>query len=94
MQKESRTVLVTGAAGGVGCELVARFGDLGWRVYAGVRPGGTAASRAGGSVVPVELDITDPASIAAAPVGLRDRLIRDSIGLNRRTSTAAPEPAA
>jgi NAD(P)-dependent dehydrogenase (short-subunit alcohol dehydrogenase family) len=44
--------------------------ELGWRVFAGVRSGVAARSLAGGNVLPVELDISDPDSVAAA----RERL--------------------
>ncbi|WP_037077487.1 SDR family NAD(P)-dependent oxidoreductase [Pseudonocardia spinosispora] len=72
MRNESGTVLVTGAAGGVGRELVSRLTDLGWRVYAGIRPGSCAAGLTG---VPVELDITDLASVDSAR-----RIIESAVG--------------
>jgi NAD(P)-dependent dehydrogenase (short-subunit alcohol dehydrogenase family) len=59
---DGRTVLVTGAASGIGYQIAARFHAEGARVYAadldpaGVPPG----------TVPVPADVTDPASVAAA----------------------------
>lgn len=60
----SRAVLLTGAAGGVGQATVRALTEQGYRVFAGVRnPGQLPAAR---GVTPVQLDVTDPASIAAA----------------------------
>jgi NAD(P)-dependent dehydrogenase (short-subunit alcohol dehydrogenase family) len=61
-----RTVLITGANGGVGTALTAALADDGWRVLAGVRSPGAAASIGGRNVTPIQLDVTDEDSIAAA----------------------------
>ncbi len=87
----NRSVLVTGAAKGIGRATVLRLARGGWRVFAGVRHAedgealraaaagdGDAAARSGaseaarGSVVPVLLDVTDDAQIAAAADAIRN----------------------
>ncbi|MBD2766389.1 SDR family oxidoreductase [Hymenobacter sp. BT664] len=67
-----RTVLITGASSGIGLAAVREFSRQGWRVLATMR---TPAGFAGGSlpgVTVLPLDVTDPASVAAAlAAGLR-----------------------
>jgi NAD(P)-dependent dehydrogenase (short-subunit alcohol dehydrogenase family) len=61
----TQTVLVTGAAGGLGGAVTDAFLDAGWRVVAPELV--TAATRlAPGRVEVVEADLTDPDSVAAA----------------------------
>jgi NAD(P)-dependent dehydrogenase (short-subunit alcohol dehydrogenase family) len=73
------TVLISGASTGIGRATALRLAASGWSVLAGVRSGaageelaaqastdGRAEGRTGGRVVPVELDITNPAQVAAA----------------------------
>jgi NAD(P)-dependent dehydrogenase (short-subunit alcohol dehydrogenase family) len=60
------TVLITGANGGVGTALTKTLADDGWRVLAGVRSLEAAASLGGRNVTPIQLDVTDDDSIAAA----------------------------
>jgi len=57
-----KSVLVTGASGGVGRATVRRLEERGWRVFAAVRS--LDAARDLGAV-PVELDVTDIDSIAS-----------------------------
>jgi NAD(P)-dependent dehydrogenase (short-subunit alcohol dehydrogenase family) len=57
-----RTVLITGAAGGLGGAVVAAFAEAGWRVVAPVRREGTEVAGA----ETVVADLTDPAAVAAA----------------------------
>ncbi|WP_027345930.1 SDR family NAD(P)-dependent oxidoreductase [Hamadaea tsunoensis] len=59
---ESRAVLLTGAAGGIGTAVTQALLKRGVTVYAGVR--GPAPQLAG--AIPVRLDLTDPDSVAAA----------------------------
>ncbi|HSJ06114.1 MAG TPA: SDR family oxidoreductase [Longimicrobiales bacterium] len=62
-------VLVTGASRGIGEACVRRLVRDGWRVFAGVRTDAAAArlqSELGDAVLPVILDVTDPALIRAA----------------------------
>jgi len=68
MTSINRAVLITGANGGVGRALVDRFAAAGWRVFAGVRAPASVdePSRHRHSVVPVRIDVTDPAGLAGA----------------------------
>ncbi len=62
-------VLITGASSGIGAACVCDLAARGFRVYAGVRraaDGERLAAQAEGEVVPVMLDVTDPAMVAAA----------------------------
>jgi NAD(P)-dependent dehydrogenase (short-subunit alcohol dehydrogenase family) len=74
-----KAVLVTGAGGGLGVPTVAAFAERGYLVYAGVRSlaGHPGLDRAG--VRLVQLDVTDPASVAAAAARIADE--RGAAGL-------------
>jgi NAD(P)-dependent dehydrogenase (short-subunit alcohol dehydrogenase family) len=74
-----RSVLITGASGGVGGALVDHFADAGWRVFAGVRTLPAATARRKPAVVPVRLDVLDPASLVDAQQTVADRLRRDGL---------------
>jgi NAD(P)-dependent dehydrogenase (short-subunit alcohol dehydrogenase family) len=63
MDITGKTALVTGASRGLGRQLAAELRDRGARVYAAARDP-QAVDLAG--VTPIALDITDPASVAAA----------------------------
>lgn len=66
------TVLVTGAARGIGRATALRLAGQGWRVYAGVRTDadGEALQREApaGELVPVPLDVTDSSQLAGLAV--------------------------
>jgi NAD(P)-dependent dehydrogenase (short-subunit alcohol dehydrogenase family) len=63
-----RTVLVTGAHGGLGSAVVDEFVGAGWRVLAPVRSPKPSQPNGAGrpEVVEVAADLTDPAAVAAA----------------------------
>lgn len=74
-----RSVLISGTSTGIGAAAVARLAGHGWRVYAGVRrpeDGERLTSEIEGEVVPVILDVTDRAHIAAALARIDDEVGR------------------
>jgi NAD(P)-dependent dehydrogenase (short-subunit alcohol dehydrogenase family) len=70
--------LITGAGRGIGRAVALRMSSRGWEVHAGVRRPedgeSLAAEAAGGTIVPVVLDITDDAAVAALDAALPARL--------------------
>lgn len=68
MRAQAKTVVVTGANGGVGRALVSRLDELGWRVFAGVRSleAGEQLASDAREVSPIRLDVCDQDSIAEA----------------------------
>jgi NAD(P)-dependent dehydrogenase (short-subunit alcohol dehydrogenase family) len=71
------TVLVTGAARGIGRATALRLADGGWDVIAGVRgadDGETLAQERPGRITPLILDITDDSHVAALDSALPARL--------------------
>jgi NAD(P)-dependent dehydrogenase (short-subunit alcohol dehydrogenase family) len=72
------TVLVTGAARGLGLEFVRQYAAAGWRVLAAVRTPANAAELAAvagdaaGRVTVHRVDVADSASVAALATELRD----------------------
>jgi NAD(P)-dependent dehydrogenase (short-subunit alcohol dehydrogenase family) len=69
-----RTVVVTGASSGIGEACAVRLAQVGWKVFGGVRTSAAADSLRGRGVEPLELDVTDPAQIAAAAEAVGDEL--------------------
>lgn len=77
------TALITGASTGIGKATALHLTRAGWEVLAGVRTpaagealvteSGDGGSSARGRLTPVQLDITDPAQIAAAAELVRQR---------------------
>lgn len=65
-------LLITGASTGIGLACAARLAALGYRVFAGVRSVGAADAVRGlaPNLVPVMLDVGEPASIGAALAAL------------------------
>src|SRR5882757_8743070 len=67
----SKSVVITGASSGLGKAAAVHLSELGYRVFAGVRTESSAAELSSvppstGELIPVMLDVTDPASIAQA----------------------------
>jgi NAD(P)-dependent dehydrogenase (short-subunit alcohol dehydrogenase family) len=69
-----RNILITGAGGGVGSALTAALAADGARVFAAVRRSrsGAGLEELGDNVVVIELDVTEPASIAGARHAVAD----------------------
>jgi NAD(P)-dependent dehydrogenase (short-subunit alcohol dehydrogenase family) len=91
-----RSVLVTGASTGIGRATALRLDAAGWRVFAGVRREADAEDlgKAGsGRLVPLMLDVTDPAQIAAARESIgADPGGRGLDGLVNNAGVAIPGP--
>lgn len=85
-----RTVLVTGASRGIGRATALHLASAGWQVFAGVREpaAGKALTEEEPEIVPVELDITVPAHLAALDEVLPDRL--DAVVNNAGIAVAGP----
>jgi NAD(P)-dependent dehydrogenase (short-subunit alcohol dehydrogenase family) len=77
-----RTVLITGAAGGIGSACVTLFAQRGWRVY-GVDRKTTARTENG--ITSIMVDVSDPAQIEA----LFETLAAEMDGLNALVNNAA-----
>lgn len=60
----TQSILITGAAGGLGQAVSSAFLDAGWRVVAPVRPDGRSDPPSGVAAVPA--DVTDAADVARA----------------------------
>ena len=62
-------VVITGASTGIGAACALALDTLGYRVFAGIRnpaDGESLQRHAGPRLMPIRLDVTDPASLAAA----------------------------
>ncbi|MFJ1969238.1 SDR family oxidoreductase [Streptomyces sp. NPDC087903] len=98
---EQTIALVTGANKGIGYEIAAGLGDLGWRVGVGARDDerrevSVAKLRAAGvDAFGVPLDVTDGASVTAAAGLIEDRAGRLDVLVNNAgiTGSAAQMPA-
>jgi NAD(P)-dependent dehydrogenase (short-subunit alcohol dehydrogenase family) len=93
---EQRSVVVTGTSSGIGRATALLLAERGFRVFAGVRKSadGAALRAAGGeAIVPLALDVTDGAAIAAAAGSLRALLGErglDGLVNNAGIGAAAP----
>jgi NAD(P)-dependent dehydrogenase (short-subunit alcohol dehydrogenase family) len=88
MRIEGAVALVTGANRGLGRALAHRLVQRGARVYAGAR---NAAEVTDPDVVPVDLDITDPAAVAAAAWRCRDvNLLVNNAAIASRAALVGP----
>jgi NAD(P)-dependent dehydrogenase (short-subunit alcohol dehydrogenase family) len=69
---QGRHVLITGSSTGIGRACAVHLASRGWTVFAGVRRAAdgeairTGAQEAGSRIVPLIIDVTDEASVAAA----------------------------
>jgi len=91
MDINGKTALVTGANRGLGRHLAAQLRDRGATVYAAAR--NPAAVDLPG-VTPVALDITDPASVAAAAAATSDvAILVNNAGSTTRSSLLTGDPA-
>ncbi len=92
MDITGKTALVTGANRGLGRHLAAQLRDRGARVYAAAR-NPQAVDLAG--VTPIALDITDPASVAAAAQAANGvAILVNNAGTSTGTSLLTGDPAA
>lgn len=85
MTDHKRIALVTGANQGVGFQVSKELAKAGVTVLLGSRNfarGEAAAKQIGGSVVPVQIDVTDAASIAAAAERIRTEFGRLDLLVN------------
>jgi len=91
MQIEGTTALVTGANRGLGRHLAQQLRDRGATVYAAAR---NPASVDLDGVIPVPLDVTDPASVAAAATSARNvSILVNNAGSSTRASLLTGELA-
>jgi NAD(P)-dependent dehydrogenase (short-subunit alcohol dehydrogenase family) len=88
MPNDRKVALVTGANKGIGRAVAQRLAELGMTVLVGARDPGRGAAAAdairaaGGDAHPVTMDVTDPATIAAAAGAVSDRFDRLDVLVN------------
>lgn len=83
-----RSVVVTGASSGIGEACALRLARSGWRVFGGVRTDADAERLRAAGLEPLQLDVTDPGQIAAAPEAVGPKL--DALVDNAGIAIAAP----
>jgi NAD(P)-dependent dehydrogenase (short-subunit alcohol dehydrogenase family) len=101
--QSTRVALVTGANKGIGKEIVRKLAKSGYTVLLGARDrarGDAAAAelRGEGDIRPIEIDVSDAASITATAARIRSELGRLDVLVNNagiaRSATAARGPTA
>jgi len=78
----TRHALITGSSTGIGRATALHLAARGWTVHAGVRKPADAESlrtAAAGTLVPIQLDVTDQSSIASAAAAITDRTGPDGL---------------
>ena len=85
----AKRVLVTGASTGIGEATALRLNDAGWEVYAAARKDADLARLREAGLNAVWLDVTDPATIAAARAELGGRAL-DGLVNNAGVAVSAP----
>jgi NAD(P)-dependent dehydrogenase (short-subunit alcohol dehydrogenase family) len=88
-------VVITGASTGIGHASALHLASLGFKVFAGVRREEDAErlrSAANGSIEPVQIDVTDQASIDAAAGRVREATGGSIAGLVNNAGIAVPGP--
>lgn len=94
--ENNRAVLITGASTGIGAACVLHLDRLGFTVFAGMRKleDARVLQQAGSDrVVPVQLDVTDTATIQQSKVIVSKRLGSDGLyGLVNNAGIAVPAP--
>jgi len=73
-RNKGKAIFVTGASGGIGSDAVRRLASSGYRVFAGIRDHTQVGhfADASGTIIPVNLDITDSNSIRIAAMTVAD----------------------
>ncbi|MDH3458369.1 MAG: SDR family oxidoreductase [Gemmatimonadota bacterium] len=90
-----RAVLITGASQGIGEAIALRLDGLGFHVFAGVRSdaAGQALRRKGSpSLTPLQLDVTEPQSIASTVATVESRGPYEFVGLVNNAAVSTPGP--
>jgi NAD(P)-dependent dehydrogenase (short-subunit alcohol dehydrogenase family) len=91
-QTDSRTVLVTGANRGLGLEFARQYKETGWTVIATARNPESATDLNALGVRVMQLDVTDPKSVAALAVDLNGAsidLLINNAGIFPRSGSLA-----
>lgn len=68
-QQQNQSVFITGASSGIGRATALLLAERRFQVFAGVRKasdGEALRSESAGRIVPIQIDVTDPAAVAAA----------------------------
>jgi NAD(P)-dependent dehydrogenase (short-subunit alcohol dehydrogenase family) len=95
-EEQEKFVAVTGASSGIGRATALYLAARGFRVFAGVRKmadGESLRQESGGQVVPIAMDVTDRATIAAAARAVQSQVgDRGLDGLVNNAGIATPAP--
>ena len=86
MATTPRTVVITGASSGIGHACALRLASSGFLVFAGVRKPADGERLRREGIIPVEIDVTDDASIRAAVETVRSHV--DGRGLDALVNNA------